>query len=276
MARYIPHTDKFTRATQAVSTDNLIAEGVHIAGKVLRLLIVKNRERGFINNKPVNGRDPNKQKTRDTIQNTNNKYPEPSRVKPEYSDKIRIISLDHTGDEGKQYSFIELPTVPLELSYSMNSRFIAIATIGRNNPHYHYTGSEDQLEFTVDWFSDSFGFEDVIFNCRWLETLTKNNRYKKPHRIKLQWGNDDRLFQDDIWLLVHAPYKMKQFNRGYKEPGSGKFISTSLLPACATQTLKFKRVTKGSLLYSEIMGQVDNRLPVVANQGTLASGGITS
>lgn len=276
MARYVAMFEILNNANEAFATDTLVQEGVHIAGKIMRLLILERRQRGIVGNKPNGqGEDPDKRRSRDEIlQNARNKTTgQRSEIKAEFQEKIRIIDLDYDGTEGKQYDYIELPTVPIELSYSMNSKFVGVATIGRNNPRYHFTGSEDQLEFDIDWFSDTYHMEDVIWNCRWLETLTKNNQFQRPHRVKIQWGKDDKLFQDDIWLLKHAPYKLRQFNRGYREVASNEFVSTSMLPVLAKQTVKFVRVTRGSRLYSQIMGQVTNDLPSTTNRGTLAQGG---
>jgi len=66
---------------------------------------------------------------------------------------------------------------------------VGIASFGSNNPIYQYTGSEDTLSFVIDWFSSENHREDVIFNCRWIEALTKSDGYNEPpHRVKIIWG----------------------------------------------------------------------------------------
>lgn len=233
-----------------------------IAGKVFRAAIIINQRRGFLGPKPVNGENPNnefrKQIRESQILNRslNTRVPIKIPVELRNTDRIRIIDLDYKGDQNRFYDYVELPFIPQELSFSMDSRFMAIGTIGRNNPFYQYTGSEDELEFSIDWFSDTFHVEDVIFNCRWIEALTKTDGYSNTHRIKLMWGKDDRLFRDDIWKIVSAPYKLSEFNRGYKDPENGNFRSTSLLPRQANQIVKLKRISKNNMLYKDIMGSV--------------------
>lgn len=229
-----------------------------IAGKIYRAVILINQKRGNLGPKPVNGENPNAE-FRKEIKENQLKGPFKISGKPREFlgfDKIRIIDLDYRSNQNRFYDYLELPFIPNELSFNMDSKFVAIATVGRNNSFYHYTGSEDELEFTIDWFSDTFHVEDVIFNCRWLEALTKTDGYGTPHRVKIMWGKDDRLLRDDIWLLVSAPYKLSQFNRGYIDPDTRDYISTSLLPRQAYQTCKFKKISKSNLKYKEIMGSV--------------------
>lgn len=109
------------------------------------------------------------------------------------TDRISIIDIDSVplsnGTNGlrskrQTYDYVELPFVPRELNYSMSSKFVGIATLGRNNPYYQFTGSEDTLTFEIDWFSEQNDRKDVINNCRWIESLTKANAYDNPpHRI---------------------------------------------------------------------------------------------
>lgn len=228
-----------------------------VAGKVFRAAIIIQQRRGFLGARPINGENPNNE-FRKTIRENQLRGRRTAKAPTifRHNDKIRIIDLDYKGGQNRFYDYVELPFVPGELSFSMDSKFMAIGTIGRNNPFYQYTGSEDELEFTIDWYSDTYHVEDVIFNCRWLEALTKTDGYSNTHRVKLMWGKDDRLFRDDIWKMVAAPYKLSEFNRGYKSPETGQFVSTSLLPRQALQTVKLKRVSKNNMLYSDIMGSV--------------------
>jgi len=169
---------------------------------------------------------------------------------------------------GGSYKYIELPFVPRELDYSMASKFVGIATLGRNNPYYQFTGSEDTLTFEIDWYSSRLDRKDVITNCRWIEALTKSDSFQTPpHRIMLVWGSDNLLWQDDIWVVTNAPYKLSEFNRGYRAvtnkdkvasgtDARGEFVSTSMLPQQAFQTITLKRVTSLNRSRAEILGKV--------------------
>jgi hypothetical protein len=132
-------------------------------------------------------------------------------------------------------------TIPLELSYnpSESAGWTAIASSGRNNPLYHYTGSEDSLNFTISWYANEESREDVLRNCKWLEALSKNDGYlKKPHRIKLMFG---KVFNNTTWIVEKAQYKMSMFQR-----------DKGMLPALAIQEVTLKRLANTNLTTTEI------------------------
>ena len=180
-------------------------------------------------------------------------------VTSEMVDKITIVDVDSVSfipgitNDVPQFNFITLPFVPGELDYSMSSKFVGIATLSRNNPYYQFTGSEDTLTFEIDWFSEQLDRKDVINNCRWLESLTKADSYNSPpHRVMLLWGASNLLWQDMIWVLTNAPYKLKGFNRGYRDPKTREFVNTNMLPQQAHQSITLKRVTSVNLSMNEI------------------------
>jgi len=141
-------------------------------------------------------------------------------------DRNLIIYDLETGDK------IILPFVPQTLDYNPESSFVAIPSMARNNPLYHYTGSEDTLEFTIDWFAQKENREDVILNCKRVESLSKNDSFNKPpHLVMLIWG--DSIFSDAEWLVVAAPYKLTNFQ-----------AHRGMLPQQAIQSVTLKRVTK--------------------------------
>jgi len=320
MAKLIP---PYLQIIGAASTKIVVIPEVlkaaNIAGKLLRLVILIDRQRGYLGNVPVNGLDPNKEDLRDDIiyqsakrnsssdpadgldpnkknlrddiifqsskrqtkkQNDTNQIfgvrgnRATATVKNTLGkDRIRIIDLDFNQGEGKTYDYIDLPCIPLKVSYKPTSKFAAIHTIGRNNPYYYYTGSEDTLSFKVDWYSEKYSREDVIYACRWLETLTKANGDDNPHRVRIMWGQDDKLYKDQHWLLTSAPYETSLFNRGYRDPKQDmKYFSTSLLPTQAYQDLEFKRITKDSLLYTTMMGGITNDHESQKNTGAISGG----
>ena len=166
------------------------------------------------------------------------------------SDSIVIIDIDAVGvDEGIRT--IELPFIPKELSWNCESSFVAIKPIGRNNPKYHFTGSEDRVEFEIDWHSMDNDRMDVIRKCRLIEALSKGDGYKNPpHRVLLKWGTDDILFRDIIFIVTAAPYRLTQFNKA--QLLNGTIQSNHLLPIQAYQKISLSRITDSNLSSTQI------------------------
>lgn len=135
---------------------------------------------------------------------------------------------------------IKIQWVPQELDYSPDSNFTSIASMGRNNPFYHFTGSEDTLKFTLDWYGQEESREDVLRNCKKLEALSKNDGYDgPPHRIKLIWNSI--MFSDATWLVVSAPYKMLLYQ-----------AHRNMLPQQAYQSVTLKKVTSTNMTSNDI------------------------
>lgn len=141
---------------------------------------------------------------------------------------IHIIRLDSEGDALDRLS---LKTVPEELMVEPVANWAVIPSVGRNNPFYHYTGGEDVLNFTIDWYCQEESREDVIKACKWLAALSKNDGYiNEPPRVLLVWG---RLFRGITWIVEKAPYRLSLFSRQY-----------SMLPMQAYQDVTLRRVTE--------------------------------
>lgn len=174
---------------------------------------------------------------------------------------ISIIDIDRV-----PYEEIRLPFVPRELQYTPQSNFVGIASFGRNNPYYQFTGSEDTLTFEIDWYSMTGNYEMILGQCKRLEALTKADGYKsRPHRCIINWGNTadnpmgdastgaDKLFGlNSKWILVSAPYKMTEFNRGFMR--DGEFQSTHMLPRQIVQQVTFKRISDNNRTREDIIG----------------------
>lgn len=172
---------------------------------------------------------------------------------------ITFVDLDFDEDKHvgtRRDNRLTIPFIPKELDYSPQANFATIASFGRNNPFYQYTGSEDTLTFEIDWFSKEENREDVITNCRWIEALSKADGYDDiPHRVMLNWGSNNKLFVDDVWLVVSAPYRLSQFQRAYRK-SDNEVQSLYLLPQQAYQTVTLKRVTKTNRTIKEIIGNL--------------------
>jgi hypothetical protein len=171
---------------------------------------------------------------------------------PLVSDYVAIIDIDVNG-YNQGHRIIKLPFIPTELNYNIDSSFAAIRPIARNNAKYHYTGSEDKLEFEIDWHSTHAGRYDVITNCRLIEALAKGDGYNNPpHRVLLQWGTNDVLFKDHIFIITSASYRLVNFNKAQINQSSGAVERTNMLPVQAYQRVSLARVTSTNLLKDEI------------------------
>ena len=170
------------------------------------------------------------------------------------NEKITLIFLGN-GIE-KKYESLELPFIPREVQFSPENNLVAIASPGRNTPFYHYTGSEDTLEFTIDWVSldDSNSKQDVIRNCRHIEAMSKNDGYDNSiATVIINWGSSNSLFKNMKWVIAKAPYKLQNFNKGFKDPVDKVFVGTSLLPVQAYQQITLKRIYDHNAKRNEIL-----------------------
>lgn len=284
MAKYIP---KIAGEVLNYVPSSDVEEAVSYGSKAMRAKIILDRyTRGFekvdrkgpkesYDNGPKGGEPRITEKLltpREQVDGYTSEAPRLSRVPDVIKDYISIVDIDYDPSRHKDsryYSYLQLPFVPQTLDYAPQSKFVGIASFGNNNPIYHYTGSEDTLTFVIDWFSERNDREDVIFNCRWVEALTKSDAYDEPpHRVKIVWGglnsivtsgfnfNPETLFGDSVWVLVDAPYKLSQFNRGYMDPQSKQFVSTNMLPQQAVQTVTFKRLTTYNRSSRDIIGNI--------------------
>lgn len=139
---------------------------------------------------------------------------------------------------------LEIQNVPKHLEYDFKNKYVVLHSPGRNNPFYHYTGSEDTLEFPLTWYAAEENRLDVITKCKWLESMSKNNGYKgKPELVALTWSstwgdlnntqNLGNLFEFGTWLIDSAAYSLSLFHG-----------SRNMMPTLATQTVKLLRTTK--------------------------------
>lgn len=167
------------------------------------------------------------------------------------SDFVAIIDIDAEG-YNKGYETIKLPFIPKELNYGAESNYATIKPIGRNTPKYHFTGSEDILEFEIDWHSLDSDRRDVITKCRRIESLSKADGYDgDPHRVMLKWGAADILFEDHIFIVLSAKYRLTQFSKGYLDK-KGNIVNNYMLPVQAYQTVRLGRVSSYNLTKNAI------------------------
>ena len=131
-------------------------------------------------------------------------------------------------------------SIPRELEYTPEASWVVIASPGRNNPLYQYTGGEDSLSFTLTWYSNDESRRDVLARCKKLESLARNNGYdEKPHHIALCFGE---IFRGAKWIVERATHRYSMFSR-----------PNGMLPQYATTDLVLKRITESNRTRSDIL-----------------------
>lgn len=145
---------------------------------------------------------------------------------------IQIIDMV----DSTKLSFQMIP----DLSYSTESKVVAIAANGRNNPIYQYTGSENKLELEISWYATENDRKDVLRNCRWLEARAQANGWiDGMHELHIIFG---QVFKPtDLWILskVESDYTLPHASYG-------------LVPTLAKQKLSFLRVAIKNRTHSQI------------------------
>ena len=142
-------------------------------------------------------------------------------------------------------SQIELQFIPRELEFSPDSKIEAVVSPGRNNPFYHFSGSEDSLKFQIDWHAMDNDRKDVITKCRWLESLSKADGYASGlHPIKLVWG--DLMNKETVWIVKQALYKVSLFDKVF-----------GMLPKQAYQDVVLVRLATYNRTINDIRNNLD-------------------
>jgi hypothetical protein len=142
------------------------------------------------------------------------------------------------------YDFRKIQWVPREIEYSPDSDFVAISSPGRNNSFFHFGGSDDTITLELDWYATQDNREDVLANCRWLESKTKNHSQKEGvHPVLFHFGN---IFygqneESEVFLITSAKYTLGSFSRPHQ-----------MYPTQAKQTLVLKRITSNQRTHDEI------------------------
>ena len=249
--------DRYTNPIHEVGENKIVPKLANFAleARLAGLLIKKEK---VISDKYPNTREDHFKKEKQELSNRVN-----SKVEATYSnlnkdwykgevitDYVSIVDIDAQG-YNKGIKVIKLPFIPRELNWNTQSNFVAIKPVGRNNPRYHYTGSEDNVEFEIDWHSTDSNRDDVIKNCRLIEALSKaDGDNNPPHRVLLKWGEEDVLFRDITFIVLNAPYTLSKFNKA--QYINNNLQKVALLPVQAIQRVTLARISRENLTYEDI------------------------
>lgn len=161
------------------------------------------------------------------------------------------------------YMAIAIQGTPEKIEVEPISDWVAIKSMGRNNPFMMYTGGEDVIKFDIDWFvyRDQTRNE-VIRKCKLLESWTRADGYRNaPPILKIKWGNSG-IYDNDLFVLTSANYHLSNFQNSYYKKldnNTGEVVDLKLLPHCATQELVFKRVSQTNRTHLDIISEEEIR-----------------
>jgi len=174
--------------------------------------------------------------------------------------KNQIIIYNLTS---KPYEYIVIQNRPNTVEFKGETTWATIKSMGRNTPLYHYTGSEDTVQFNISWFcTNQADNTEVVKKCRFLEAWSKSNGYQAaPPVLRIQWGAEDVLFKNHLYILISATYTLENFNDCYRKVNgeniTREVVDGKLLPSTATQELIFKRVSATNLAWNDILPMKD-------------------
>lgn len=157
------------------------------------------------------------------------------REKKDFLSRHDVLLVDL--DSGEKLHFQGLP---LGLEVKPETNWATLKPFGRNNPHYHFTGSEDTIQFELTWYAEFIDNHDVIEKCKWIESGMKADGYfGRPHYFGLIWGE---MFRKQRFIIHATEYTVTHFNaeQGYK-------------PTQAIQNVTLKRITDHNLSLKEAL-----------------------
>ncbi len=181
----------------------------------------------------------------------------------EQSINIFIVDLDSTNEsEDLELDRIQLQNIPRNIIVEPDANWVNISPIARNNPFYHYTGGEDTIKLTLDWYSDKKDGgaldelrTEALRKAKWLEAKTRNDGLEKPpHRVKLLCGGESSeqdpdkqlflapMFNEATFIVHNAPYTMSGFHK-----------AQGLRPTQIIQELTLKRITEGNRTANDVL-----------------------
>lgn len=101
--------------------------------------------------------------------------------------------------------------VPKGITKTRSANYASIAPVGRNNALMHYTGGQNTLPLTLEFYSDDETRQDVISKIRWLESLAMNDGSSNPApKVKIVMGD---LFTYEVWRVTNVRTSMEAFDR---------------------------------------------------------------
>lgn len=180
--------------------------------------------------------------------------------------KPRIIIANYNNIKD---DYVVLQTVP-KIQSSPTGNWVAVNSMGRNDPWAMYTGGEEKVTMEISWYSmDPSNRADVLEKVLHLVSWSRADGYRSsPPVLKIIWGaqastnsNMGTVFAKGLFVLESAQYTLDHFNdkisTSRRSGGASRYsleslIELGLMPSTATQTLVFRRVSKTNRTWSDI------------------------
>lgn len=182
--------------------------------------------------------------------------------------RIQIYLYDE--DDAKQFEggpYIALDYVPEEIEINPSSLLKSLNIVGLNYPKYHYGGGEDIITFSIKWYGHGEEYDSVISKCRRIEALTKADGWiKGPPPIVIKWDNSNILFEEHVFIVEKAGYKISSFQLNKNVNTKKGYESFGLLPIVAIQKVVLKRIAN-QLTWDDIV--YPRRLPNLTSMTSL-------
>ena len=154
---------------------------------------------------------------------------------------ISIVNWDLMNAGRKSEAIIRLQFTPMEIRYVNSSNWAKIPVMGRNNPHYHFTGGEDKLQFQISWYAIEADREDAIKKAQTLRAWSRADGYKnRPPEIKFWLGD---LYREDSWVIQSADYHTQLLMTPNYDSASDGAQSDKVCPVHILQDITLLKVT---------------------------------
>lgn len=173
-------------------------------------------------------------------------------------------------DSKEPNDFIEIQFVPEEIFFARSVRMEGVQIIGHNTPSYQYLGGESTVSMRLDFYANEESRRDVMRRCRWLESLTFNERLEEPpHRVVITFG---KLFKNELWVVKNINYRVTNFHKvknflpqqAYVEITFGRWAEIQISASDVRAGFEFQQDT--DLTHNDVANMLS---------GAVASNGIT-
>jgi len=119
---------------------------------------------------------------------------------------LYIVSLNNPDER------MEIQFVPQKLQIDSTANHAKIEVVGRNNPLYHYTTGEDNLNLILDLYADDDDKLNVIQRVRWLQSLRYNDGISRRKKNVMLIFGDLFINQNMTWIVTSVSVSYSDFH----------------------------------------------------------------
>jgi hypothetical protein len=119
--------------------------------------------------------------------------------------------VDTAPDGGK----LEIRYLPTEVNFKRDASVATIEVAGSNNAPLQWTGGQSSVSFTVGFYSEEEGRQDILQKVDWLESLTYADASGNVPAVLLVFG---QMYEGFVFALRSVSTKFENFNRSVAAP----------------------------------------------------------